>query len=80
MRRRSTLSRKGFSAATPRGVHTLKSLNSLALLAVSRLWTGTGGRTLEDAFITLTGHSIREAGAAPVDRTRMMRRVWRGRR
>jgi ABC-2 type transport system ATP-binding protein len=40
----------------------------------------TGGRTLEDAFIALTGHSIREAEAAPVDRMRMMRQVWRGRR
>jgi ABC-2 type transport system ATP-binding protein len=40
----------------------------------------TGGRTLEDAFIALTGHSIREADAAPIDRMRMMRRVWLGRR
>ena len=40
----------------------------------------TGGRTLEDAFITLTGHSIREAEAAPIDRMRMMRRMWLGRR
>jgi len=39
----------------------------------------TGGRTLEDAFITLTGHSIREAEAAPIDRMRTMRRVWLGR-
>ena len=40
----------------------------------------TGGRTLVDAFIALTGHSIREAEAAPIDRMRMMRRVWLGRR
>ena len=40
----------------------------------------TGGRTLEDAFIALTGHSIREADAAPIDRMRMMRPVWLGRR
>ena len=40
----------------------------------------TGGRTLEDAFIALTGHHIREADAAPVDRMRLMRRAWRGRR
>jgi ABC-type proline/glycine betaine transport system ATPase subunit len=40
----------------------------------------TGGRTLEDAFIALTGHGIREAEAAPIDRMRMMRRVWLGRR
>jgi len=40
----------------------------------------TGGRTLEDAFIALTGHSIREADAAPIDRMRRMRQVWLGRR
>jgi ABC-2 type transport system ATP-binding protein len=40
----------------------------------------TGGHTLEDAFIALTGSSIREAEAAPVDRIRVMRQVWRGRR
>ena len=36
--------------------------------------------TLEDTFIALTGHSIREAEAAPIDRMRLMRRVWLGRR
>jgi ABC-2 type transport system ATP-binding protein len=41
---------------------------------------GTGGRTLEDAFIALTGHSIREDEAVPIDRMRRMRQVWRGRR
>jgi ABC-2 type transport system ATP-binding protein len=40
----------------------------------------TGGRTLEDAFNALTGHSIREDEAAPIDRMRMMRRAWLGRR
>ena len=40
----------------------------------------TGGRTLEDAVIALTGRGIREADAAPIDRMRMMRRVWLGRR
>ena len=40
----------------------------------------TGGRTLEDAFIALTGHSIREAEATPIDRMRRMRQVWLGRR
>ena len=39
----------------------------------------TGKRTLEDAFIALTGHGIREAEAAPIDRMRTMRRVWLGR-
>ena len=33
----------------------------------------TGGRTLEDAFIALTGHNIREAEAAPIDRMRPLR-------
>jgi ABC-2 type transport system ATP-binding protein len=40
----------------------------------------TGGRTLEDAFIALTGRGIREAEAAPVERMRVMRQVWGGRR
>ena len=40
----------------------------------------TGGRTLEDAFIALTGRAIREADAAPVNRMRMMRQAWGGRR
>jgi ABC-2 type transport system ATP-binding protein len=39
----------------------------------------TGGRTLEDAFIALTGHSIREADPTPIDRMRRMRQVWLGR-
>jgi hypothetical protein len=40
----------------------------------------TGGRTLEDAFIALTGRSIREADPTPIDRMRRMRQVWLGRR
>ena len=40
----------------------------------------TGGNTLEDAFIALTGHSVREAEATPIDRMRRMRQVWLGRR
>jgi hypothetical protein len=40
----------------------------------------TGGGTLEDAFIALTGHSIDEAEATPIDRVGLMRRVWHGRR
>lgn len=39
----------------------------------------TGGKTLEDAFIVLTGHTIRDEEASSADRMRMMRRVWRGR-
>jgi ABC-type sugar transport system ATPase subunit len=33
----------------------------------------TGGRTLEDAFIALTGHSIREAESPPVDRMAVLK-------
>jgi len=40
----------------------------------------TGGGTLEDAFLALTGRSIREAEAEPADRMRAMRQVWGGRR
>ena len=35
-------------------------------------------KTLEDAFIALTGHTIRDEEASSADRMRMMRRVWRG--
>jgi ABC-2 type transport system ATP-binding protein len=37
-----------------------------------------GGGTLEDAFIALTGHTMREEEASSVDRMRMMGRAWRG--
>ena len=35
-------------------------------------------KSLEDAFISLTGHAIRDEEASSADRMRMMRRVWRG--
>jgi len=38
----------------------------------------TGTASLEEAFIALTGRSIRDDEANPADRMRMMRRVWRG--
>jgi ABC-2 type transport system ATP-binding protein len=38
----------------------------------------TKSETLEDAFIALTGHAIREEEATSADRMRMMGRVWRG--
>jgi ABC-2 type transport system ATP-binding protein len=47
---------------------------------ISALKRQTGSVTLEDSFIALTGGSIREDEAAPVDRMRMMRQVRRGRR
>jgi len=40
----------------------------------------TCSRTLEDAFIALTGRSIREDEASAVDRMRTLRHLWRGRR
>ncbi len=39
----------------------------------------TNSATLEEAFIALTGRSIREDEASPADRMRMIRRAWRGR-
>lgn len=39
----------------------------------------TGQATLEEAFIALTGHAIREEDASAADRMRLARRVWRGR-
>lgn len=40
----------------------------------------TGAKTLEEAFLQLTGHAIREEEASSREQMRMMRRVWRGRR
>jgi ABC-2 type transport system ATP-binding protein len=33
--------------------------------------------SLEDAFLALTGRTIREEEASPVDHLRMRRRMWR---
>jgi ABC-2 type transport system ATP-binding protein len=44
----------------------------------SSLKEKAGAKTLEDAFISLTGHAIRDEEASSADRMRMMRRVWRG--
>jgi hypothetical protein len=45
-----------------------RAVRSLGAGAAAALRQETGGRTLEDTFIALTGHSIREAEAVPVDR------------
>jgi ABC-2 type transport system ATP-binding protein len=47
--------------------------------APAELKEKTRSATLEDAFIALTGHTIREEEATAADRMRMMGRVWRGR-
>jgi ABC-2 type transport system ATP-binding protein len=39
----------------------------------------TASATLEEAFIALTGRSIRDEEANPADRMRLLRRAWRGR-
>jgi ABC-2 type transport system ATP-binding protein len=36
--------------------------------------------SLDDVFLKLTGHAIREEGAGSTDQLRMMRRMWGGRR
>jgi ABC-2 type transport system ATP-binding protein len=46
----------------------------------SELKRRTGTETLEDAFLSLTGHKIREEEASSLDRMRRMGRMWRGRR
>jgi ABC-2 type transport system ATP-binding protein len=38
----------------------------------------TEAKTLEDAFISLTGHAIRDEEASSSDRMRAMRKLWRG--
>ncbi len=40
----------------------------------------TGTETLEDAFLNLTGHVIRDEEASGLDRMRRMGQMWRGRR
>ncbi len=40
----------------------------------------TGSQTLEEAFLTLTGETIREEEATGLDQMRRMSRLWRGRR
>jgi len=44
----------------------------------SELKERTKCTNLEDAFIALTGHAIREEEGSAVDRMRMMGRAWRG--
>jgi ABC-2 type transport system ATP-binding protein len=36
-------------------------------------------QSLEDAFIALTGHAIRDEESSATDRMRMARKMWRGR-
>ena len=40
----------------------------------------TGAETLEDAFLKLTGSTIRDEDASPADRMRSMAKIWQGRR
>ena len=45
-----------------------------------KLKKDTKSKTLEEAFLKLTGHDIREEAASPKDRMRLRRRMWsRGR-
>ncbi len=46
----------------------------------SELKSRTNADTLEDAFLNLTGHKIREEEASSLDRMRRMGRLWAGRR
>ena len=45
--------------------------------SVNELRTQTNTDSLEDAFLSLTGHAIREEEANGTDRMRMIRRLWR---
>ena len=45
----------------------------------AELKTQTGSETLEQAFLSLTGSSIRDEEASPLDRMRNMSRLWRRR-
>ncbi len=52
----------------------------IAMGTGGELKTQTGADTLEDAFLSLTGHKIREEEASSLDRMRRMGRLWAGRR
>jgi ABC-2 type transport system ATP-binding protein len=52
----------------------------IAMGTGEELKTQTGADTLEDAFLSLTGHKIREEEASSLDRMRRMGRLWAGRR
>ncbi|HSX19263.1 MAG TPA: hypothetical protein VLE91_03965, partial [Candidatus Saccharimonadales bacterium] len=47
---------------------------------VAHLKAETGTKTLEEAFLKLTGRTIRDEEASGSDRMRAMRKMWRGRR
>lgn len=47
---------------------------------VEGIMAKSGASSLEDAFIKLTGHEVRDEGAGAVDNLRMARRMWRGQR
>jgi ABC-2 type transport system ATP-binding protein len=46
--------------------------------APAQLKAQTNSQNLEDAFIALTGHTIRAEESSAADRMRQMRKVWRG--
>jgi ABC-2 type transport system ATP-binding protein len=52
----------------------------IAIGTSGELKNRTNSETLEDAFLNLTGHKIREEEASSLDRLRMRGRMWRGRR
>jgi len=52
----------------------------IAMGTGSELKQRTNTETLEDAFLNLTGHQIREEEASGLDRMRRMGRLWAGRR
>ncbi len=52
----------------------------IAVGTPAELKSNTGSETLEDAFLNLTGHKIREEEASSLDRLRRMGQMWRGRR
>jgi ABC-2 type transport system ATP-binding protein len=50
----------------------------IAIIDHGRIVAQGSAGSLEDAFLALTGRSIREAEAEPADRVRVMRQVWGG--
>ena len=50
----------------------------IALGSSAELKANTNTSTLEDAFLALTGSSIREEDSGAIDSMRQMSRMWRG--
>jgi ABC-type Na+ transport system ATPase subunit NatA len=52
----------------------------ISIGSAAELKTKTNTKSLEEAFLSLTGHAIREEESSTKDQMRMHRRMWAGKR